>query len=280
MTTLQLDEVIRAVRDLPSLPIVVMELLEKMEHDDASSMDLSNKISQDQALAAKILRLANSSFYGMSSRVTTVPQAISILGFGTVRALVTAASLSGAFALDPQSPFNFSLFWKHAIATAICAKHLAPAHHIAPDIAFIAGLLHDIGQLVLATRFPHDYASVLEKCRNNDWSLVEAERAVFQTDHAAVGAALTQHWRFPALMQQAVASHHDADLDGTETLAAIVHVANALAHALDLTADPREAVPPIAVAAWLHIALDGESLARMLPRIEAEFAAISPILTV
>lgn len=278
MTTLQLDEVIRAVRDLPSLPVVLLELLEKMEHADASSTDLANKISQDQALAAKILRLANSSFYGMSSRVTTVPQAISILGFGTVRALVTAASLSGAFVLDPQSPFNFLQFWKHAIATAICAKHLAPLHRLAPDIAFIAGLLHDIGQLVLTSRFPQDYARVLEQCRNSDCAVVDAEQAVFQTDHAAVGAALAEHWRFPLAMQQAVAWHHDDALAGTGLLTAIVHVANALAHALDLTSDPMEAVPCIAEPAWALVALEPASLARILPRIEAEFAAISPIL--
>lgn len=278
MTPVHVDEVIRAVRDLPSLPIVVLELLEKMEHADASSADLANKISQDQALAAKILRLANSSFYGMSSLVTTVPQAISILGFGTVRALVTAASLSGAFVLDPQSPFNFSRFWKHAIATAICAKHLAPSHRIAPDIAFIAGLLHDIGQCVLATRFPQAYANVIDQCRHNDCTVVDAEQAVFQTDHAAVGAALADHWRFPLTMQHAVAWHHDDAQAGSDKLAATVYVANAIAHALDLTSDPMESVPPIAESVWVVVGLDATSLAQILPRIEAEYAAIGPIL--
>ena len=279
MTPPRLDEIIRAVRDLPSLPVVVMELLETMEHDDANSIDLANKISQDQALAAKVLRLANSSFYGMSARVTTVPQAISILGFGTVRALVTAASISGAFVLDPQSSFNFAQFWKHAIATAICAKHITVPHRIAADIAFVTGLLHDIGQLVLATRFPQAYASVVEQCRASDCAVDVAERAVFDTDHATVGAALAAHWRFPLAMQQAVALHHDDALAGSDMLASIIHVANAIAHALDLAADPMEAVPALAESAWLAVALDPASLARILPRIEAEFQAISPILS-
>ena len=269
MTPPDLEAIVRAVRELPSLPVIVMELLEAMENEAFNSAEL----------AKKILRLANSSFYGASGRVTTVAQAMSILGLSTVRAVVTAVSISGAFVIDRHTPFNFSQFWKHATATAICAKHLAPLQQVAPDIAFITGLLHDIGQLVLATQFPDAFAAVIEQCCTNDYAVVEVEQQVLQTDHAAVGAALTAHWRFPLLIQHAVAWHHTDDLCGTEPLAAIIHIANALAHALDLTDDPMEAVPRISESAWQLVMRDPGLLNRMLPRIEAEFLAINSILT-
>lgn len=278
MTPLDLDQVIRAVRDLPSLPVIVMDLLETMDHDDASSTVLAQQISQDQAIAAKILRVANSSFYGMSHHVTTIGQAVSILGFSTVRALVTAASISGAFIIDPRSSFDFPRFWKHAVATALCAKYLAPLHRVAPDRAFITGLLHDIGQLVLTTRFPEAYAVVMQTCRSDDCSVVEAEHLVLQIDHSTVGAALAQHWRFPPSIQQAVLLHHADSLHDDDPLIALAQVANAIAHALDLADDPMETVPEMATAAWQAVALDQATLARILPLIEAEFFAISPIL--
>ena len=278
MSTLELDQVVRAVRDLPSLPIIVMELLETMEQEDASSALLTHKISQDQALTAKILRVANSSFYGMSARVTTVAQALSILGFSTVRALVTAASISGAFVLDTNSPFNFSPFWKHAIATAICAKHLAPFSRVAPDSAFITGLLHDIGQLVLATKFASAYAQVSAHRQTNDCEVIDAERMVLQFDHAMVGAALAEHWRFPPAMQQAVLQHHAIDSAHAEPLTVVIHIANTITHVLDLAGDPMEALPDTSASAWQSIALDSNALSRILPMIVAEFTAISPIL--
>lgn len=278
MSTLELDQVVRAVRDLPSLPVIVMELLETMEQEDASSALLAHKISQDQALTAKILRVANSSFYGMSARVTTVAQALSILGFSTVRALVTAASISGAFVLDANSPFNFSQFWKHAIATAICAKHLAPFSRVAPDSAFITGLLHDIGQLVLATKFAYAYAQVTAYRQANDCAVIDAERHILQLDHAMVGAALSEHWRFPLAMQQAVLQHHAIDSNHAEPLTVVIHIANTITHALDLAGDPMEALPDTSASAWQSIALDSNTLSRILPLIVAEFGAISPIL--
>lgn len=278
MTPLSLEQVVRGIRELPSLPLIVLELLEAMDQEDASIGLLAERISHDQALAAKTLRLANSSFYGMPSAVTTVQQAIAILGFGTVRMLVTAASIKQAFSQEGPSCFNFKQFWQYAIATAICTKSLAPAMRVSPDMAFITGLLHDVGQLVLAVQFPDQYAAVLKRVAADDCSLLDAERAVIGIDHAVVGGALAAHWSFPGAMQDAVERHH-ADHGASDAgLALAVHLADALAHAMDLTGNACEAVPLVSDAVWAHLPQDPDKLARMTRDIAAEYTSICQIL--
>ena len=278
MIPLSLDVVVRGIRNLPSLPVIITELLSTMERDDTNSVALSSKISGDQALAAKTLRLANSSFYGMPSRVTSVPQAVAILGFSSVRSLVMAASITTCFDKNTESGFDFALFWRHSIAAAVCAKQLAPALHIAPDTAFLGGLLHDIGQLVMATQFPVLYAQVSAHALANDCALLDAERALQLPDHALIGQALAAHWRFPEPIQLAVAHHHDIERAAETPLSAAIHLGNGFAHALDLTDDANESVPPMSAQAWQLLALDGAALESKLQQMAAEYRSISQVL--
>src|SRR5450830_1519815 len=126
MKHIMLDEMLRRIHNLPSLSTVVMELLASMNQNDVHVGTLAQKIAQDQALTAKTLRLANSSFYGMANQVTTIHEAIAILGFRTVRSLATTAALIGTFGGHANTSFNVAPFWRHAIAAAICARELAP----------------------------------------------------------------------------------------------------------------------------------------------------------
>ncbi len=278
MTRLSMEEVVRGIRDLPSLPSIVLELLAAMDQDNASIGFLAERISQDQALTAKTLRLANSSFYGMPAAVTTVQQAIAILGLGTVRMLVAAASIKQTFNQETNAGFNFKQFWQYAIATAICAKSLAPGMGIAPGMAFITGLLHDVGQLVLAMQFPILYTAVLAQVAADDCALLDAERAVMGIDHARVGGALAAHWSFPQMMHDAVEGHHADHGAGAAELVLVVQLADALAHALDLTGNPREAVPVLPDAVWAHLPQDPQKLQRMTRDIVAEYQSICQIL--
>ena len=257
------DDIIHCVRDLPSLPAVVTELLTSLEQEEFDAHALAAKIMLDQALAAKTLRLANSSFYGMSTKVTTIQQAISVLGFHSIRTMVTACAVTGGFAPVAGLAFDFAAFWRHSIASAVCARVLAPHCRINPDSAFTAGLLHDLGTLVLATRFPHDYARVAVYRREHDCMTAPAQRAVFGVDHAAVGSALAAHWKFPQPIQAAVAGHHLADgglaARAPLTLTSLIYLANILAHALDLSGQEDDQAPPLALPVWQALALsEGE----------------------
>ncbi|NVM79233.1 putative nucleotidyltransferase with HDIG domain [Duganella sp. SG902] len=261
------DDIIKAVRDLPSLPAVVSELLASIDQEDLDTHALASKITLDQALTAKTLRLANSSFYGMPSKVNTIHQAVAVLGFHSIRTLVTACAVTGSFPAAPASGLDFPAFWRHAVASAVCARVLAPYCRISPDTAFTAGLLHDLGTLVLATRFPTQYRLVIEHQRQHDCLSVTSQRAVFGVDHAAVGAALAAHWKFPAAIQAAVAEHHQdppATAPGTQLpLTTLIHLANALAHALDLAGREDDQAPPLSLAAWQALDLSAVACARV-----------------
>ncbi|NHZ81231.1 HDOD domain-containing protein [Massilia sp. CCM 8695] len=273
-----IDDVVKRIRDLPSLSTVVVELLSTMDQEDIDVHVLGAKIALDQSLTAKTLRLANSSFYGMSSKVTTIHQAISVLGFHSIRTLVTACAVTGSFPAGVSGGINLQAFWRHSVATAVCAKLLAVHLKLNADTAFTAGLLHDIGTLVLATRFPAEYSAMLAYRKEHDCYIIEAERAVIGVDHAMAGAALAAYWKFPAAMQESVASHHHLDAAGTPTLPLLIHAANVFAHALDLSGEEDDLVPPLSQTLWMSLALSEADCAKLFRDSESTFVDMCKIL--
>ncbi|PLY48303.1 histidine kinase [Janthinobacterium sp. ROICE36] len=277
MTRLSFEHIIRQIQELPSLPVVVLELLSSMDQDDTDVHVLAQKIELDQALAAKTLRIANSSFYGMQSKVTSIPQAVSVLGFHSIRTVVTACALTGSFA-PVNGGFDFQAFWRHSLATAIAARLLAPHLRINPETAFTAGLLHDLGTLVLVTRFPAEHALVRNYRQAHDCQMADAELAVIGIDHAQVGSALAAYWKFPEAIQQAVADHHAIDRLEAGSLPLAVHMANAVALALDLAGIDNALVPPLSPAVWRSLALDEQAWLALLRQTEHTFDEMSRIM--
>lgn len=278
MNHIVLDEALRKIHNLPSLPTVVVELLASLDQDDVNIDTLVQKIAQDQALAAKTLRLANSSFYGMARQITTIQEAITILGFGTVRSVATTAALIRTFTGGSHTGFNFAPFWRHAIAAAVCARELAPHLYLSPDQAYTAGLLHDIGRLVLVTQFQPQYQATMTYRAEHDCHLLDAEHAVLGLDHAQVGQALTQHWKFPLTMQQALAEHHAPSSLGMQPLSLVVMAADAIAHALDLSMDADDLVAPVPLGLWRRLGLDEKTLQQVFENTETQFAGASLVL--
>ncbi|PHV51689.1 histidine kinase [Janthinobacterium sp. BJB301] len=277
MTRLSFEHIIRQIQELPSLPVVVLELLSSMDQDDTDVHVLAQKIELDQALAAKTLRIANSSFYGMQSKVTSIPQAVSVLGFHSIRTVVTACALTGSFA-PVSGGFDFQAFWRHSLATAIAARLLAPHLRVNPETAFTAGLLHDLGTLVLVTRFPAEHALVRSYRQAHDCQMADAELAVIGIDHAQVGSALAAYWKFPEAIQQAVADHHAIDRLEAGGLPLAVHLANAVALALDLAGVDDALVPPLSPAGWRSVALDEQAWMALLRQTEHTFDEMSRIM--
>jgi putative nucleotidyltransferase with HDIG domain len=275
---LAIEEVIKHIGDLPSLPAVVIELLSTIEQEDIDIHMLGARIALDQSLTAKTLRLANSSFYGLQSKVTSIAQAISVLGFRSIRSLVTACAVTGSFPDTANGSFNFKAFWRHSVATGVCAKLLAHRLKVNPDSAFTAGLLHDIGALVLATRFPSQYEEALAYRKQHDCSMVEAEQAVLGLDHALVGSALAGYWKFPLAMQSAVANHHAGGDSATPALDLVVLAANTLAHALDLAEVEDELVPPLSAHVWQVLALSEADSMALFRAAETTFHEMCHVL--
>lgn len=276
--TLSYDDVVRTLDDLPSLPAVVMELLNSIEQDDVDISVLAKKVSYDQALTAKTLRLANSSLYGLQVKVTTIQQAITYLGFQTTRNLITAAAVTGCFAEGHCPGFDHKAFWRHSIATAACAKVLARQMRFNQDYAFTAGLLHDIGRLVLVSCFPNQYSETIHYREQHDCYLLDAERAVLGVDHVDAGLALAEHWNFSDTMRLAIGGHHDPEAPGAGFLATIIHVADAIVHALDLAQVQDDLVPPVSTVAWTALGLDEEVYLQLFRETELQYEEISMVL--
>lgn len=278
MNELTFDDVIRQLKDLPSLPAVVMELLNSLDSDDIEIATVAKKVALDQALTAKTLRLANSASHAKHVKVTTIAHAITFLGFQTVRNLITTAAITGCFPNGRCPGFDDKAFWIHSIATAACAKILARNLGFNQDYAFTAGLLHDIGRLVLVTQFPKQYAEALAFRKKYDCHMLDAEREVLGITHVIAGTALAEHWQFSETMQIGIAGHHAPDIPGAGFLSAIVHVADAITHGLDLAQQTDDIVPPISLVAWHAVGLSGENCGQIFRETELQLEEASRIL--
>jgi putative nucleotidyltransferase with HDIG domain len=278
VTLIELEHVVDQIDQLPALPEILSDLLQNINREDLDLSVLARKITLDQTLTAKVLRYANSSYYGATGRISTIQQAITLLGMSTVRQLITAATLAVSFPDNQCKGFDFKAFWRHSMATAVCARVMARHLHLNQDFAFTAGLLHDIGRLVLVTRFPQQYEQAMTWRTEHDAYTLDAERAVLGVDHVQAGHALALHWRFPQVIDHAIVGHHHPDPSMRGSVASLINVANAIVHALDLNGEEDDVVPPVALSAWYDVGLDGEVYQQIFRETELEFERITSIL--
>ena len=226
-----LETLIRQVRDLPALPAAVVRVMQLTDDPKAGMADVARALSSDQALAARVLKLANSAFYGSSRRISTVSEAVITLGMRTTRNLVMATSCQEML---EQSVAGYALplgaLWRHSLACASAAQALAVrARYRATEEAFVAGLLHDIGKVVLNTYLKDQFARVFLRAASGGVTFAQAEREVLGFDHAQAGACLLERWSLPASLVTAVRWHH-APLESPppSLLPCLVHVADAV----------------------------------------------------
>ncbi len=274
---LDVEAIAARVRELPALPAVVTELLVCFEQQDVCTHAIAERIARDQAIAARTLRLANSSFYGMSCEVKTIREAIAVLGLRSTRTLVTAVALRNRFAGTVAAGLDLDKFWRHSVATALAARSLARVLRASEDEAFVAGLLHDIGRLVLASSY-QEYAQVVATARRDDCPLIDSERALLGVDHAQVGEALACQWRFSPAIQAAVAGHHAPPPEHDSALTGLVHLADVFSHALDLAGEQTELVPPPCSSTWRAHGLNAAQCEAVFTETERRFAGVCAAL--
>jgi putative nucleotidyltransferase with HDIG domain len=269
------DEISARLMKLPPMTTAMTELIQSLDGDEVDFRRLGSAIGSDPVLAAKVLRVANSSFYGLPRRVSSIQDATIVLGLRTVRTLVLAAALTGQFPASTLSEFNLQACWRHGIGTAICARMFAPHAGLSSDAAFAAGLLHDIGRVGLAVSCPEYYRQVMLFRQERDCTYDEAEQAIFSLDHAAVGRAISERWNLPEAIRDAVAEHHIPQAGGPLVLSGLVHIADVLAHALDLAGDKDDAVPALSAEAWAGLHMSWPELQACLPKVEREAQAVA-----
>lgn len=274
------DTITHGIARLPSLPAVVMELLSSLHDENVDATTLANKIGRDQALVARLLRIANSPFYGLQGRINSVHDAVVVLGLRQVRMLAIAVSTAGNFNVPAIKGFDFRAFWLHAILTAVSTRLIAQKLHLPEENAFVAGLLHDIGRLAIAASFPKHKEAVLQYQKQMDCDIVKAEQTILGTDHTYVGQILAQQWRFPAVLIEAIKGHHHPESSEQHSLNAAVHLGNVISHALDLCDDPQESVSYLSEKCWIGLNLNQEALMRLFTEIENQFTSIREALAV
>ena len=194
-------------KNLPTIPAVLTRVLGLVEREDSSTRDLVDLIEHDQALTGKMLRLANSAFFGQSRRVATIPRAVMLLGFSTVRNLALGVKVWDAMA-HGIPPERLEELWMHAVMVAVASKSLATKLASGdPDEAFTAGLLHDVGRLVLATRFKDAYWTAAARA-DGTASITDVEQQAFGVHHSEVGGWLLEAWGLPPSIVDAARLHH------------------------------------------------------------------------
>jgi putative nucleotidyltransferase with HDIG domain len=225
------------VGDLPTLPVVFQELFSRMQDDNAQVSELSEIIAKDQALTTKILKLVNSAFYGQAAQITTISRAVIIMGFQSVRSAALGISVMEQFKkLEHASEgFELTAFWRHSIGVSCLAKQLSLVLHVAePEDAFVAGLLHDVGKLVMLQHFPDDVDDLTRAAAEQQLTWRACEEVLFPTNHASIARALFRAWSFPANVVEAVSCHHNPEAASRHaTLAALVHVADFLSYHIE-----------------------------------------------
>lgn len=218
--------------NLPVLPQIVSQVLKLVDDPDASPKQLESIIERDPAITAKILRVANSSYYGLN-QVNSIARAISVLGMNQIRSLVISVAYQQVIGGRNQSQLFSKLeFWKHSLATATAARILGKMRNpLKSEELYGAGMMHDVGLLVMDRFCPELLDQAIKYASDTGMKLHEAEQFLFGFDHAQVGGILADKWQLEGMMKAAIVYHHDPDMDDEfQDLTYFIVAANAMAH--------------------------------------------------
>lgn len=281
---MQLAELILKMHELPTLPAAASEIVARMQDDALTTEMLGEIIARDPALTAKVLRVANSSFYGLSRHVDSLEKAVMVLGFSAIKNLALSVTVVTFFTCKQPHLFDFQGLWRHSLGCGLAAKEfLRPSGKALADQAFLCGILHDIGKIVMFQDRPLEMSELLRLMAKSQEPQSHVEERLLGFSHAEVGALLAEKWNFPEEYSVAIRHHHDpfclaADAPGA-ILATAVHVANKIAKVTGFgeSTDPKmEFIPP---SVWEHLGIPPQKLPGILAKIKADFEAMATVCT-
>jgi putative nucleotidyltransferase with HDIG domain len=227
----EMKEKVQSIIQLPALPTVAMEVVEMVDDPKTSASKLGKLISTDQALTAKVLKIANSPFYGFPKKISTIDFAIIVLGYDALKEIVISISLVSSLQKKGDQMFDAKSFWDHAITTGVLARRLARDldYRVSGEV-FVGGLLHDMGISVLHRYFRNDFKRIVEITRDTDLTTLEAEESVMGVTHADVGGWLAARWNLPDQLVEAITHHHTPGrATKSADLVSLIHVADVFA---------------------------------------------------
>jgi len=227
---------VRNLAQLSTLPHIAARVVDLVDNPKTSAATVGRVISTDQVLAARILKLANSAYYGFPREISTLNLAIVVLGFNALRDLVMSISVIDQFTVDDEGTFEANQFWRHALVVGMGARLLSryKGYSVAGEV-FVAGLLHDIGYLVMYQQFPELFREVYYQAKTGGVPFYQAEQQKLEFTHADLGAWLAEAWNLPDKLVDAIRYHHHPDNSehSHSGLTQLIHIANMISYSID-----------------------------------------------
>lgn len=227
----EVEKTVSQIHSLPTLPQIVQQVIAMVGNPNISSAKLAKIISLDAPLVSKILKVVNSAYYGLPRKISTITQATVVLGFNAIKNIVLTTSVFTVFNKNGLiSRFDRKKFWEHSIGCATASKILSKKNRLClPEEAFIAGLIHDIGKIVLDQFLHQEFEEILNLVQKKNVSIQEAEKEILGIDHCQIGEWLCDKWNFPRQIQESVAYHHSPEVATVNRkMVTIVHLGNAI----------------------------------------------------
>jgi HD-like signal output (HDOD) protein len=205
----KLKRKLESIRKIPTIPIVINKVLQIIDNPNASAALIASEIERDQALTARILRVANSPFYGFARRISTIDLAVVVMGTNTIKEIVLGLVIQKLLKNSTSDFFNIQAFWEYSLFCGSSSRLLARklGYRLAGE-AFVAGLMHDIGILIIADNFSSKFKIIFQKMKDENISLIDAEKEILDTDHTEIGAFIGQKWNLPEQICAAILNHH------------------------------------------------------------------------
>jgi putative nucleotidyltransferase with HDIG domain len=229
----ELEVMIMTASDLPTIPVVATKVMQLIESESATAEQLAKVVASDPAVAARVLKISNSSFYGCQRQIQTLSHAIVVLGFATLKSLVVAASVKQVY-----QPYGLTekMLWEHSFGAGLAARIIAKETRlVSEEEAFLGGLFHDIGKIIMNAINSKQFQDAMQRCYNDGITFEEAERQVYSYTHSEVGGLVIKKWNFPDMLMHAVLNHHTFDFAEDEdsyqvSLTCVVGLANLFCH--------------------------------------------------
>ena len=271
------------VNNLSTLPDMIHKVVSLVQDEKTSATKLGDLISYDQAISTRLLKVANSAYYGFPREISTIQHAIILIGFEQVKSLSLGIAVFDVMkGADDTTSLMQDAFWKHSAGCSLAAKIICKKLG-KPDggVAFTASLLHDIGKIILANFFSREYKVVLEKVQEDGKSFVEIEEGVFGFTHADVGEWLCSRWKLPRSLASSVRYHHkvkEVDPDNLH-ITSVVHLADVICRRAGIGNSGNETIPPFQKAAQEELCIDEEQMDQMIAELKEEEEKVTAFIS-